>query len=265
VLAAPGFQEQRDDGTRSYALNKARAFSFLASPDYVRQDGSAVGVPVSVFTTPRHQAAGEVVLTTAIQAIDLFSELYGPYPYDELIIAENGFLTAMEYSGLVSLSGFAFDAYDGSPSSLLVAITAHEVAHQWWYGGVGNDQTREPWLDEGLAMMSELLFYERHYPQLTDWWWDFRVNRWNPVGYVDDSIYQYADSESFVHNVYGVAAYFMDELRNLMGQDAFEQFLQRYFSEHRDSFVSREDFFTAVEEQTDIDLAPLIAKYFAEP
>ena len=31
------------------------------------------------------------------------------------------------------------------------ALTTHEVAHQWFYGLVGNDQARDPVLDEGLA------------------------------------------------------------------------------------------------------------------
>jgi aminopeptidase N len=31
----------------------------------------------------------------------------------------------------------------------------HEVAHQWFYGLAGNDQYRDPWLDEGLATYAE--------------------------------------------------------------------------------------------------------------
>jgi aminopeptidase N len=31
----------------------------------------------------------------------------------------------------------------------------HEVAHQWFYSLVGNDQGRDPWLDEGLASYVE--------------------------------------------------------------------------------------------------------------
>ena len=31
----------------------------------------------------------------------------------------------------------------------------HEVAHQWFYGLVGNDQFRDPWLDEGFAMYGQ--------------------------------------------------------------------------------------------------------------
>jgi aminopeptidase N len=27
----------------------------------------------------------------------------------------------------------------------------HEVAHQWWFGIVGNDEFNEPWLDEAMA------------------------------------------------------------------------------------------------------------------
>ncbi len=33
--------------------------------------------------------------------------------------------------------------------------TPHEVAHQWFYGLVGDDQGRDPWLDEGLASYAE--------------------------------------------------------------------------------------------------------------
>jgi hypothetical protein len=32
---------------------------------------------------------------------------------------------------------------------------AHETAHQWFYSLVGNDQARDPWLDEGLATWAE--------------------------------------------------------------------------------------------------------------
>jgi aminopeptidase N len=33
--------------------------------------------------------------------------------------------------------------------------TPHEVSHMWFYGLVGNDQGRDPWLDEGLASYAE--------------------------------------------------------------------------------------------------------------
>jgi aminopeptidase N len=33
----------------------------------------------------------------------------------------------------------------------------HEVAHQWFYSLIGNDQGRDPWLDEGLASYVEFV------------------------------------------------------------------------------------------------------------
>jgi len=36
-----------------------------------------------------------------------------------------------------------------------LGVTSHEVGHQWFYGLVGNDQGRDPWLDEGLATWAD--------------------------------------------------------------------------------------------------------------
>jgi aminopeptidase N len=37
------------------------------------------------------------------------------------------------------------------------ATASHEVAHQWFYGLVGDDQARDPWLDESFATYAEAL------------------------------------------------------------------------------------------------------------
>jgi hypothetical protein len=55
----------------------------------------------------------------------------------------------------------------GRPAQSLLAgvewLAAHEVAHQWWFGVVGNDQIDEPWLDEALTQYSTMLYYEKAY------------------------------------------------------------------------------------------------------
>ena len=45
---------------------------------------------------------------------------------------------------------------------LIDSATCHEIAHQWFYGVVGNDQIAEPWLDEGACRFAEYL-YEKTY------------------------------------------------------------------------------------------------------
>jgi hypothetical protein len=74
-----------------------------------------------------------------------FAERFGPYPYRSLTLALSPALDGgIEYPGHI-MQG----------PGTLGATTPHEVAHQWFYGLVGNNQGRDPWLDEGLASWAE--------------------------------------------------------------------------------------------------------------
>ena len=46
----------------------------------------------------------------------------------------------------------------------LTRSTAHEIAHQWFYGIVGNDEIRYPWIDEGMCRFLEG-YYAKYYKQ----------------------------------------------------------------------------------------------------
>lgn len=264
-VAAAGWSGTDGIG-RHYQLAGARAFAFLASRDYILLEGQAGTVPVQVYVLSAHEEGGIAALETIKEVIPFLGPLYAPYPYDEFVLAENGFLTAMEYSALVSQSGYAFETYQGSADALLVPITAHEVAHQWWYGAVGNDQVEAPWLDEAMAMLSELLFYERFYPDLVSWWWSYRVDRWEPQGVVDVTIYEFVDSRSFVHNMYGIAARFIRDLRASMGEEAFFAFLADYYQRQQTiGWTTRDEFFAAVLRHSDAEsLRTLVQGYFRD-
>ena len=86
------------------------------------------------------------MLAAAQTSVSTFSASFGPYPYPELDVVLGAFpdFGGMEYPTIV------FSEVDKW-------TVAHEVAHQWWYGLVGNDQYAEPWLDESLATWSEEL------------------------------------------------------------------------------------------------------------
>src|SRR5205085_810999 len=56
----------------------------------------------------------------------------------------------MEYPGIVFVEMTPGSAY-GRSWAHTAALLAHELAHQWFYGIVGNNQWREPWLDESFA------------------------------------------------------------------------------------------------------------------
>src|SRR5690606_16503225 len=140
------------------------------------------------------------------RALSTYSDLFGAYPRERFVVIQGDFPDGMEFSDLVFVSGDWFASYAGEPKSYLTLITVHEVAHQWWYSRVGNDQAMMPWLDEALATYSEYIFYEEYYPELKDWWWDFRVNTWIPGDFdrhpVSSTVYDFASIREYVNAVY---------------------------------------------------------------
>ncbi len=265
VVASGGLPEHREGGIWRFTVPAGRGIGFLASESYLTATGEFNGIPIRSYYLPEHAAAGEAAVPIAAESLALFENLYGPYPYDSLTVAENAFFGGMEYSALISITGYAYATYGGQPPSILHALIAHETAHQWWYGAVGNDQANEPWLDESLAFYSELLYFESLYPESVGWWWEKRVDIYNPYGPVDASIYSYARSADFIPSMYGQAARFLRDLRAQMGDEAFFAFLQDYYATYRGRMVTGRDFKELAREYADTDLTPLFEAYFANP
>ena len=87
------------------------------------------------------------LLTLAKSALERLSRKYGAYPWKSftLVVPPDFFGGGIEYPMLVFVGQ--------SPYARL--IVDHETAHQWFYSLVGNDQARDPWLDETLATWAQ--------------------------------------------------------------------------------------------------------------
>jgi hypothetical protein len=264
LLASSGECDAIEGGFRC-RLPAGRDFAWTVSPEYELLGGSAGEIKISIYVFPEHRAAGQAALQAVGQAIDLYGETFGPYPRPEFSVVESSFPDGMEYDGLVFVGGEYFRYYAGGPDSYLTTISVHEVSHQWWHAIVANDQAMEPWLDEALATYSEALFYERVYPDLVDWWWNFRVQGFEPEGWVDGSIYDHHTFRSYVNAVYLRGALFLGDLRASLGDPAFETFLQTYLQEQGGRVASGADFFAALPEGFAARLPRLIAPYFQRP
>ena len=261
VIAASTPAEQSEE-IYHYQLENVRNFAWSASHVY-KVSSTVVGdVMVISYSFPTDTWAGEQALQDTAQALKLYSELFSPYPYASLSVVEADFLDGMEFSGLYFLSRGFYNLYDGTPQGYLTAIAAHETAHQWWYSQVGNDQALEPWLDEAMCAYSERIFYENIYPDLLNWWWAFRVDYYEPTGVIDGGIYDYDSFRSYRDSVYLYGAQFLEELRTVLGDEAFFAFLRDYVARNANQQVTGEDFFTILQEHTTKDLSRLRSKYF---
>jgi hypothetical protein len=264
IQIAASAAAQTLQGRYSYTLEGARSFAWSASHEYQLLTTAAGQVVIQAYVFPEHVQPGQAALETASQAIELFSRFFGPYPHSQLTLVEGTFFDGMEYDGLFFLGHEYFESFPGSARSYLTALTAHEIAHQWWYGKVGNDPAHEPWLDEALATYSELLFYEAYHPELVDWWWNFRVQRFEPQGWLDSTIYDLPDFRSYVNAVYLRGALFLASLRVELGDEAFFAFLRDYANRNSGNLATSQSFFEILGEHSKEDLNELRDRYFKE-
>ena len=93
-------------------------------------------------------AVGEdpnVYLGRVLESLRDFTNRFGPYAWDTFTLAITPGL-----EGGIEFPGHVMQGPDTAGRT-----TPHEVAHQWFYGLVGDDQGRDPWIDEGLASYAE--------------------------------------------------------------------------------------------------------------
>jgi len=259
AASAPALME---GGVSTYHLENARIFVFSASTQYFSTSASLGDVVVTSYYIEGHATEATAIRDAALQALALYSSLYAPYPYPSLNIVEASFPDGMEADGLVWLSDNFYDQYDGGVQNNLITIGVHEIAHQWWFGLLGNDQALEPWLDGALCTYSEWIFYKNTYPKLANWWWNFRVKPFNPSGYINITIYEGGSFRPYVNAVYLRGAYFMDALRLRVGDDAFFAFLKDYATQMSHRRATRQDFFNILGQHTSVDVSGVEADYF---
>jgi hypothetical protein len=108
-------------------------------------EGEAAGAKVTVGVEKSMSESPATYLSRVLSSLTDLSRRYGQYPYPTFTLALTPNLKGgIEYPGHV-MQGPNTNA----------RTTPHEVAHQWFYSLVGNDQGRDPWLDEGMASWAE--------------------------------------------------------------------------------------------------------------
>jgi hypothetical protein len=261
-LAASGIPDTDSSPWHFQFTGRSFAIALTKQSLFRRASGS---VEVLAYAQPKYESQGNSVADTASQALALYSERYGDYPHVRLTVLESELPDGMEFDGLVFLNPALFSEYTGDAKDYLTAITAHETAHQWWYGRVGNDQAVDPWLDEAFATYSELSFYEKYHPSLTDWWWYIRVNRYPSDDCVDGSIYDFSTFRSYVDAVYLRGVTMLYVLRLRMGNSAFMDSLREIQTAGMGGYNTPQDVFAIFQSRSTQPLSDIWKQYLCHP
>ncbi|MFG2574649.1 M1 family metallopeptidase [Streptomyces sp. NPDC048481] len=228
--------------------DRVRDFAWAAGPFRTATETTPGGVLVRSYWAPDTPDAGvRLSRADAVASIDRFGEEFGRYPYGELdVVMTPEFGGGMEYPGLVLIG----TTEEGG-------AVVHEVAHQWWYGIVGNDEYNTPWLDESFAQYANARFQG----------WDMR-NCWADVYWPDDgaeltaSMAYWSQHRNEYHLVYTAGPCALADLENTLGADAMARLLRQYARDHRYGVSTTEDFVRAAQSMTDVDLGPFWESHY---
>jgi len=131
------------DGTAKtwkYHAENVHDFAWTADPTYRIAETSWNGIQCIGLAQESHAAGWQNSGEYAAKLIKLYSEDFGMYAYPKMVVADAR--DGMEYPMLTLDGGF-----DPGYRNVL----AHEVAHNWFFGMVGNNETYRALLDEGFT------------------------------------------------------------------------------------------------------------------
>ncbi len=250
-----------------YVGGPQRDFYLAASPRFITEIEMVGDTRVTSYFVDEYRLAGEMVLETAVHALESFNERLGLYPYTELdLISTPMTAGGMEYSAATSLSLNYYDP-DYLPSGLmyLEGVTAHEVAHQWFFNQVMSDQIDEPWVDEGLIQYVTYLYYLDRYGKTgAQGYVDSWYSRWEsiemkkiPIGLPAGDY----DRSEYSPIIYGRGPLFFAALKEEIGAAAFDQLLQKYTEEYRWGISDATSFKEFAEDHCSCDLTALFNEW----
>jgi hypothetical protein len=254
AVACPGLIEApAGSGTHwTCETNDVRDFSFVVNPRFRLTTREVGETALRVYT---ETVSGAVTADLAVQGLIGLAEVYGPYPWPDLMIAEvgagGGF--SMEYPRAIHLTrGKVTDTY----------VLFHEVAHQWFYAQIGNDQMLEPWLDEGFADFSARYLMGIGENQCSTRPVDSSVFAWQAEATTGGD---WTSCDGYFHTVFYKGTEFLTGLRSAMGDDTFFGALRSFVEDNRYGVVTARDLLGHLSRETDANLRPTYRAYLAGP
>jgi len=277
TVVASGVEVRRElengKQTLTFAAGPARDFYLAASDQYVTVSETVGETTVNSYTFAERRDGAELALQSAVDALESYNDRFGVYPYTEFDVVSTPMRAlGIEYPGLTGISLDLFDPNAeilGLPSPIILeSAVAHEVAHQWFYNVVGNDQVDEPWLDEAVVQYVVKLYYlDTDGAGAAQGYRDSWVGRWDRVDTADIPIGlpvgAYEDGE-YGAIVYGRGPLFIEALADEMGQVTFDEFLRDYYQTYQWSIGTGEAFKELAEEHCQCDLTPLFEEWVYE-
>jgi len=178
-------------------------------------------------------------LLQIIPMLDVFSALYGPYPFlnEKYGVYQFNFPGGMEHQTMSGQGSFG------------QSLSAHELAHQWWGDEVTCADWSNIWLNEGFATYSEALWQEfRPGGSVAGLHAAMAARR--PTVFLSSTFIPNPVNPNRIfntHYTYRKGAWILHMLRHAIGDQAFFDSLAAYRAAHAGGGATTDDLRAAVE------------------
>jgi aminopeptidase N len=162
---------------------------------------------------------------------------------------------------------------DAGDRRFLEFVVVHEVAHQWFYNVVGNNQYQHAFMDESLANYLSVVYFAAEYSadeankqanlNLRLGYFDLLFQQGDEV--VDQPTDDFPSEHAYGVVIYGKGALAFMELRREIGADAFFAGLQQYYRNFAFEVAEPEDMKAAFEAASGQDLTEFWTHWFEQP
>jgi aminopeptidase N len=186
-------------------------------------------IVVSYRADQLSRTQARTALGYAVRSLDTYSAAFGTFPYPEMDVVLTGFTAfgGMEYPTIIFTNRGKI-------------TISHELAHQYFYGIVGDDQYQAPWLDESFATWVSYLPFGG--------WKKCAYFRWpSDTARITNDMAYWADHLTEYYTIYSGGGCLLANLADRFGLDRFVEILHDYAQDHWLGVTRTADFKAAVE------------------
>ena len=239
--------------TWHFIAERVHDFTWAADPQYVHDKHQLADGKTIHFIYKKYKDTWKQIQEPILKVFDYYNQLIGKYPWPQYSFIQGGD-GGMEYAMCTLMVG-------NEKYERLVGTAAHELAHAWFQHLLATDEAAYPWMDEGFTSYIEYLA-------------EHQILKTKKTANPFDSAYKgyfglvksgfqeptITHSDRFATNyAYSVTAYykgllFLTQLDYLMGNEALQKTLKRYYNEYAFKNPTPNDFIRIAEKVSGMQL-----------
>lgn len=240
--------------TWHFVAPKVHDFMWAADPKYKHDKVEmSNGITVHHFYIPGEKTTEnwEKLKEYTPKAIEFLSKNFGQYPYKQFSVVQGGD-GGMEYAMSTLITG-------ERPLNSLVGVMVHELAHSWFHGVLGSNESLYPWMDEGFTsyasgLAMSAIFQPNPNPTRGSYAGYYRLAKSGEEEPLSTHSDHYQFNSAYSSAAYSKGAVFLAQLGYVIGDEVRNKAMLRYFDTWKFRHPNVNDLIRIMEKESGLEL-----------